>query len=65
MATIRSGVNRLKMMKKKEMPHKISVEDAMEEVHKNISKNVIKTGKKGKAKTKMLKAIAFSKSVKK
>ena len=38
MAITRSGVNRMMMMmKKKKIPHKM-----MEEVHKNIPKNVIK-----------------------
>lgn len=55
MAIIRSGVNRLKMMKGK-------LGAAMEEVHKSIPKNVKKTGKKGKAKEAMLQAIAFSKA---
>ena len=35
---------------------------AMEEVHKNIPKNVKKTGKTGKAKEAMLRAIGFSKA---
>ena len=37
------------------------VASAMKEVRKNIPKNVKKTGKTGKAKERMLKAIAFSK----
>ncbi len=49
----RSGAMRLKMMK---------LGAAMKEVHKNIPKNVKKTGKKGKAKEKMLRAIGFSKA---
>jgi hypothetical protein len=34
----------------------------MREVHTNVPKNVKATGKKGKAKEKMLQAIAFSKA---
>jgi len=34
----------------------------MEEVHKDVPKNVKATGKTGKAKEKMLEAIAFSKA---
>lgn len=34
----------------------------MKEVHKNVPRNVIKTGKTGAAKQKMLAAIAFSKA---
>ncbi len=48
------------------MPHKggvkMPLEEAMREVHTNIPENVKKTGKKGKAKEKMLQAIAFSKA---
>jgi len=36
--------------------------DAFREVNTNIPKNVIKSGKKGKAKRKMLAAIAYSKA---
>lgn len=50
MAVAKSGVNRLKLMR------------AMKEVHTKVPKNVKKTGKKGKAKEKMLQAIAFSKA---
>jgi hypothetical protein len=39
-----------------------AVESAMREVHTNVPKNVKATGKKGKAKEKMLQAIAFSKA---
>ena len=35
---------------------------AMKEVHKNIPRNVIKTGKTGAAKEKMIRAIGFSKA---
>lgn len=35
---------------------------AMSEVHRNIPKNVKKTGKTGEAKEKMLAAIAYSKA---
>lgn len=38
------------------------VESAMREVHENIPRNVRKTGKTGKAKEAMLRAIAFSKA---
>jgi len=38
------------------------VERAMREVHRKVPKNVKKTGKKAKAKEKMLRAIAFSKA---
>ena len=38
------------------------VEAAMREVHRNIPRNVEKTGKTGEAKEKMLSAIAFSKA---
>ena len=44
---------------------RVSREDVahmMEEVHRNVPKNVKKTGKKGKAKESMLRAIAFSKA---
>ena len=51
-----------KMPSKKEMTKHMSVEKAMEEVHKDIPENVKKTGKKGKAKEAMLRAIAFSKA---
>jgi len=34
----------------------------MEEVHRNVPKNVKATGKTGKAKESMLRAIAFSKA---
>lgn len=34
----------------------------MAEVHKNVPKNVVKAGKTGVAKEKMLEAIAFSKA---
>lgn len=37
------------------------VERAMEEVHRNVPRNVIATGKTGAAKEEMLRAIAFSK----
>lgn len=42
-----------------------NLESAMREVHKDIPKNVMKTGKTGKAKEKMLQAIAFSKAKRK
>lgn len=38
------------------------VEAQMREVHRNVPKNVKKTGKKGKAKEAMLRAIGFSKA---
>lgn len=38
------------------------VETAMREVHRNIPRNVAKTGKTGAAKEDMLKAVAFSKA---
>jgi len=38
------------------------VEEAMREVHTNVPKNVKKTGKTGKSKEAMLRAIAFSKA---
>ena len=41
---------------------KYTLSGAMREVHENIPKNVIKTGKKGKAKEAMLRAIAYSKA---
>lgn len=40
----------------------LKLEAAMQEVHKDIPKNVEKTGKKGKEKEAMLRAIAFSKA---
>jgi hypothetical protein len=36
--------------------------EAMREVHQKVPKNVVKTGKTGEAKEKMLQAIAFSKA---
>lgn len=39
-----------------------SVGSAMREVHSDVPSNVEKTGKKGKAKETMLRAIAFSKA---
>ena len=53
------------MRKKYAYPPRKKVESAMREVHKNVPKNVKKTGKTGKAKEKMLVAIAFSKARKK
>ena len=44
------------------MPHKMNLDSAMSEVHKDTPKNVTKTGKTGKAKEAMLRAIAFSKA---
>lgn len=41
---------------------KSSLESAMHEVHTNIPSTVKRTGKKGKAKEKMLQAVAFSKA---
>lgn len=41
---------------------KMPLESAMAEVHANVPKNVQATGKTGKAKEKMLQAIAFSKA---
>lgn len=41
---------------------KMALESAMREVHSNTPANVTKTGKKGKAKEAMLRAIAFSKA---
>lgn len=41
---------------------KMPLESAMREVHSDIPSNVEKTGKKGKAKEAMLRAIAFSKA---
>jgi hypothetical protein len=41
---------------------KVKVAEAMREVHRNVPKSVVKTGKTGKAKEKMLQAIAFSKA---
>jgi hypothetical protein len=38
------------------------VAEAMKEVHRNVPRNVVATGKTGMAKEKMLKAIAFSKA---
>lgn len=43
-------------------PSDSKVAAAMEEVHNNIPANVKATGKKGKAKEAMLRAIAFSKA---
>ena len=43
-------------------PAKGKLEAAMREVHEKVPKNVKKTGKKGKAKEKMLAAIAYSKA---
>lgn len=40
------------------------VASAMKEVHDNVPKNVVKTGKTGASKEKMLRAIAFSKAQK-
>lgn len=45
--------------------YKTRLNAAMSEVHKNIPKNVMKTGKTGMAKEKMLEAIAFSKAKRK
>jgi hypothetical protein len=42
--------------------HNPSIQAAMEEVHKNVPKNVIATGKTGAAKQKMLAAVAYSKA---
>lgn len=42
--------------------YKAKVASAMEEVHNNVPANVKATGKKGKAKEAMLRAIAFSKA---
>ena len=39
-----------------------SIQNAFEEVHTNVPKNVMATGKTGAAKNKMLAAIAFSKA---
>jgi len=41
---------------------KMALESAMREVHSDVPSNVQKTGKKGKAKEAMLRAIAFSKA---
>ena len=41
---------------------KMALESAMREVHKDVPSNVEKTGKTGKAKQKMMQAIAFSKA---
>lgn len=41
---------------------KKAVAEAMKEVHRNVPRNVKKTGKTGTAKEKMLEAIAFSKA---
>lgn len=46
----------------KKVRSKGSLEGAMREVHTNVPSNVKSTGKKGKAKEKMLQAIAFSKA---
>ena len=43
------------------MASKMPLESAMREVHSDVPSNVEKTGKKGKAKEAMLRAIAFSK----
>lgn len=48
-------------MKKSRVTHD-DVSAAMRTVHREVPKNVIKTGKTGKAKEKMLEAIAFSKA---
>jgi len=40
----------------------MKLQDAMREVHTNTPRNVTKTGKTGKAKEAMLRAIAFSKA---
>jgi len=40
----------------------MKLEHAMKEVHQDTPKNVEKTGKKGKAKEAMLRAVAFSKA---
>lgn len=48
-------------MKKSRVTHD-DVSAAMKEVHNKVPKNVIKTGKKGAAKERMLQAIAFSKA---
>lgn len=44
------------------MKYKDRLEAAMKEVHRNIPRNVVKTGKTGGAKEEMLRAIAFSKA---
>jgi hypothetical protein len=43
-------------------PSDAKVASAMEEVHNNVPRNVKATGKTGKAKEAMLRAIAFSKA---
>ena len=43
-------------------PARGKVEAAMSEVHENVPRTVKATGKTGKAKEKMLEAIAFSKA---
>lgn len=45
-----------------DMKRYMPLNEAMSEVHKNVPENVKKTGKKGKAKEAMLRAIAFSKA---
>jgi hypothetical protein len=42
--------------------YKKNLESAMEEVHRNMPRNVVATGKTGVAKEKMLEAIGFSKA---
>lgn len=44
------------------MSNKSILQQAFHEVNSNVPKNVKKTGKKGKAKRKMMTAIALSKS---
>ena len=44
------------------MAKQTKLQAAMKEVHKDVPENVKKTGKTGKAKEKMLQAIAFSKA---
>lgn len=43
-------------------PHSRKMDAAEREVHENVPKNVMKTGKTGKAKEAMLQAIAYSKA---
>lgn len=52
----------MKYSPSKRSPSDSKVESAMEEVHNNVPKNVVATGKTGKAKESMLRAIAFSKA---
>ena len=42
--------------------YKVALQAAMKEVHRNTPRNVVKTGKTGIQKEKMLEAIAFSKA---